>query len=96
MSLETYTDQQLLEEVAKRLQLKLPSSARARPPKKHATKAEWADAKAAEMRAQYEQVSAEQVTGEAAERRKMGSLQTLLDEENKFKRMAAAFRRKGL
>lgn len=69
---------------------------RAGKPLKYATKAEWAEAKAAEYCEQIAATEAEYVAGPAGLRKKNDHLRALRDQLQKFQRLAAGYRSKGL
>ncbi|PJK00827.1 hypothetical protein CO641_02325 [Lysobacteraceae bacterium NML91-0213] len=64
-------------------------------PMKYATKAEWAEARAVELRAQLAEVQTASQPGHVGLRKKTAQQELLLEEIAKFDRLAVSFRRKG-
>lgn len=69
---------------------------RAGKPLKYPTKAEWAEAKAAEYCAQIAEVEGTYVEGPAGLRKKNDHLRALRDQLQKFQRLAVNYRKQGI
>lgn len=64
-------------------------------PMRYATKAEWAEARALELRATLAEVNGSHQPGSSGARRKGNQQDALRAEIDKFERLAKVFRRKG-
>lgn len=65
-------------------------------PLKYATKAEWAEARAVELRAQLAEIQGASQPGHLGLRKKTAQQEALREQVAKFDRLAISYRRKGL